>query len=94
MSSAARFQADELPPLLDAAAALGSFAAGLSTEALVLRAGYGDTDAAFAPAHAVIAPVDPAGSGDADLTVWPDWVGTVPTIDSRVEVTTPGDASP
>ena len=27
--------------------------------------------------------------GDADLTVWPDWVGTVPTIDSRVEVTTP-----
>ena len=27
--------------------------------------------------------------GEADLTVWPDWVGTVPTIDSRVEVTTP-----
>jgi hypothetical protein len=25
--------------------------------------------------------------GDAELTVWPDWVGTVPTIDSRVEVT-------
>ena len=28
--------------------------------------------------------------GEADLTVWPDWVGTVPTLDSRVEVTTPG----
>ncbi len=25
--------------------------------------------------------------GEADLRVWPDWVGTVPTIDSRVEVT-------
>ena len=24
--------------------------------------------------------------GEADLRVWPDWVGTVPTIDSRVEV--------
>ena len=27
--------------------------------------------------------------GESDLTVWPDWVGTVPTIDSRVEVSTP-----
>ncbi len=26
--------------------------------------------------------------GDAQLTVWPDWVGTVPTIESRVEITT------
>lgn len=25
--------------------------------------------------------------GDVDLIVWPDWVGTIPTIDSRVEVT-------
>src|SRR5689334_11252805 len=33
---------DELPPLLDAAAAPGSFAQGHSTEATVLRAGYGD----------------------------------------------------
>src|SRR5207248_5316189 len=32
-------EADELPPLLDAAATPGSFAAGLSTEAIVLRAG-------------------------------------------------------
>ncbi len=28
--------------------------------------------------------------GDAQLTVWPDWVGTVPTIESRVEIETPG----
>jgi aerobic carbon-monoxide dehydrogenase large subunit len=48
-------EAEEVPPVLDAAAAPGSFAAGLSTEALVLRAGYGEVDAAFASAHAVIA---------------------------------------
>jgi hypothetical protein len=28
--------------------------------------------------------------GDVDLQVWPDWVGTIPTIDSRVEVTVDG----
>jgi hypothetical protein len=28
--------------------------------------------------------------GDAELTVWPEWVGTVPTIESRVEVMTSG----
>ena len=27
------------------------------------------------------------GYGTADLVVWPDWVGTIPTIDGRVEVT-------
>jgi aerobic carbon-monoxide dehydrogenase large subunit len=48
-------EADELQPVLDAGAAPGSFAAGLSTEALVLREGYGDVDGAFASAHAVIA---------------------------------------
>src|SRR5207253_3632536 len=48
-------EADELPPLLDAEAAPGRFAAGLSTEALVMRAGYGEVDAAFAAAHAVVA---------------------------------------
>jgi CO/xanthine dehydrogenase Mo-binding subunit len=48
-------EAEELPVLLDAAAAPGSFAAGLSTEALVMRGGYGDVDAAFAAAHAVVA---------------------------------------
>ncbi|MEA2578188.1 MAG: hypothetical protein QOD78_1776 [Chloroflexota bacterium] len=32
--------------------------------------------------------------GESQLTVWPDWVGTVPTLDSRVEVTTSEAASP
>lgn len=33
--------------------------------------------------------------GEAELTVWPDWVGTIPTLESRVEVTAPGpEASP
>ncbi|MEA2577601.1 MAG: hypothetical protein QOD78_1189, partial [Chloroflexota bacterium] len=32
--------------------------------------------------------------GESQLTVWPDWVGTVPTLDSRVEVTTSEGASP
>src|SRR4029077_5289963 len=48
-------EADELTPILDASAAPGSFAPGLSTEAVVLRAGYGDVEAAFASAHAVVA---------------------------------------
>jgi len=48
-------EAEELAPILDAAAAPGSFAAGLPTEALVLREGYGDVDAAFASAYAVVA---------------------------------------
>ena len=46
---------EELAPVLDAAEAPRSFAPGLSTEALVLRAGYGDVEKAFAAAHAVIA---------------------------------------
>ena len=48
-------EADELAPILDASAVPGSFAPDLSTEALVLRAGYGDVEAGFAAAHAVIA---------------------------------------
>ena len=32
--------------------------------------------------------------GDAELTLWPDWVGTVPTLDSRVEVTVMGGTTP
>jgi aerobic carbon-monoxide dehydrogenase large subunit len=48
-------EADELTPILDASAPAGNFAPGLSTEALVLRAGYGDVEAAFAAAHAVVA---------------------------------------
>jgi aerobic carbon-monoxide dehydrogenase large subunit len=47
--------ADELRPILDASAAPGSFAPGQSSEALVLRAGYGDVETAFATAHAVVA---------------------------------------
>ncbi|HVH75847.1 MAG TPA: xanthine dehydrogenase family protein molybdopterin-binding subunit [Stellaceae bacterium] len=46
--------ADELPPTLDASAPADNFAPGLSTEASVLRAGYGDIEAAFASAHAVV----------------------------------------
>jgi len=48
-------EADELTPILDASAAPGSFAPGLSTEALVLRTGYGDVEAALASAHTVVA---------------------------------------
>ena len=48
-------EADLLEPILDASVAPGSFAPGLSTEALVLRAGYGDVDQAFAAAHGVVA---------------------------------------
>jgi carbon-monoxide dehydrogenase large subunit len=48
-------EADMLEPILDASGALGSFAPGRSTEALVLRAGYGDIEAAFAGAHAIVA---------------------------------------
>jgi CO/xanthine dehydrogenase Mo-binding subunit len=46
---------EELVPLLDARMDPGSFAPGISTEAVVMREGYGDVDAAFAAAHAVIA---------------------------------------
>src|SRR5438552_7002575 len=42
-------------PVLAADAPPGSFAPGQFTEALVLRAGYGEVDAAFAAAHAVVA---------------------------------------
>src|SRR4051812_25813994 len=48
-------EAEELPPLLDATASPGSFGPGVSTEALVMRAEYGDVDAAFAAAHAIVA---------------------------------------
>ncbi|MGE3783884.1 MAG: xanthine dehydrogenase family protein molybdopterin-binding subunit, partial [Alphaproteobacteria bacterium] len=47
--------AEELPPLLDAAAPPGGFAPGISTEALVMRAEYGEVDTAFASAHAIVA---------------------------------------
>src|SRR5438552_3670878 len=41
-------------PVLAADAPPGSFAPGQFTEALVLRAGYGEVDAAFGTAHAVV----------------------------------------
>jgi CO/xanthine dehydrogenase Mo-binding subunit len=47
--------AEELTPLLDAAAEPASFAPGLTTEAVVAREAYGAVDEAFATAHAVIA---------------------------------------
>ena len=48
-------EADELVPILDASAAPGSFAPGLSTQALLLSAGYGEVEAAFAAAHGIAA---------------------------------------
>ncbi|MGH7054313.1 MAG: xanthine dehydrogenase family protein molybdopterin-binding subunit [Stellaceae bacterium] len=47
-------EAEELLPIVDAGAAAGNFAPGLSSEALVLRAGYGDVAAGFAAAAAVV----------------------------------------
>jgi aerobic carbon-monoxide dehydrogenase large subunit len=47
--------ADHLPPVLEADAPPGNSATDHSTEALVLRAGYGEVDAAFAEAYAVVA---------------------------------------
>jgi CO/xanthine dehydrogenase Mo-binding subunit len=44
-----------LPPLLDAAAPPGDFGPGLHTEPTVVRKGYGDVEAAFRAAHAVVA---------------------------------------
>ncbi|HZT89215.1 MAG TPA: xanthine dehydrogenase family protein molybdopterin-binding subunit [Stellaceae bacterium] len=46
--------ANERPPLLDAAAAPATFTAGHSTEAAMLRAEYGDVEATFAAAYAVV----------------------------------------
>ena len=47
-------EAEELSPVLDAAAPPSSFAPGLTTEALVLRESYGEVDAAFASAHVIV----------------------------------------
>lgn len=56
-------------------------------------------DTAAIKAEIMGKPVDQARQilatyGESQLTVWPDWVGTVPTLDSRVEVTTSDGASP
>ncbi len=45
---------EEMPPLLDAAAEPAEFSPGHSTEAAIVRQGYGDIDAAIAQAHRVI----------------------------------------
>ena len=45
---------EPVPPLLDAVAPPGEFAAGLSTEAAIIEKRYGDLDAAFAAAHDVV----------------------------------------
>ena len=45
---------EELPVLLDATAEPGEFAPGRSTEATILKQGYGDVDAALRTAHIVV----------------------------------------
>ncbi len=46
---------EALPELLDADATPGEFAAGHSSEAAIVRKGYGDVAAAFAAAHEIVA---------------------------------------
>ena len=48
------FDIDELPVILDADGPTGDFADGLSTETAVILKQYGDLDAAFIDAHAVV----------------------------------------
>src|SRR5690349_7173612 len=48
-------ETDELPELISADAPPDEFSAGHSTEAAVVRKGYGDVAAAFAAAHATVA---------------------------------------
>jgi carbon-monoxide dehydrogenase large subunit len=45
---------EPLPPLLDARAEPGEFAPGRNTEAAYLTQGYGDVEAVFASAHAIV----------------------------------------
>lgn len=45
---------EELPALLDASATPGEFEPGRTTEPTLIRKGYGDIDAAFRAAHAVV----------------------------------------
>jgi carbon-monoxide dehydrogenase large subunit/6-hydroxypseudooxynicotine dehydrogenase subunit gamma len=53
-ADAVELEVETLPPVLDATGELGEFMPGLTTEPVVIRKGYGDVDAAFAKAHAVI----------------------------------------
>jgi CO/xanthine dehydrogenase Mo-binding subunit len=45
---------EELPPVMAADAPPGEFSPGLSTEPMTIAAGYGDVEAAFRAAHAVV----------------------------------------
>lgn len=47
-------EAEPLPAIVAADAPPGEFAPGLSTEAAIVRQGFGDVDAAFAAAHAIV----------------------------------------
>jgi len=49
-----KVEIDDLPVLLSAAQDIGEFEPGRSTEPTIVRKGYGDVDAAFEEAHAVI----------------------------------------
>ena len=54
-ADAVAVEIEALPELLAADAAPGEFAAGHSTEAAIVRKGYGDVAAAFATAHEIVA---------------------------------------
>jgi carbon-monoxide dehydrogenase large subunit len=47
-------EAEDLPVIVEADAPPGEFAAGLSTEAAIVAQGFGDTQQAFANAHAIV----------------------------------------
>lgn len=47
-------QIEVLPPLLDAHAEPAEFAPGINTEPTIIRKGYGDVEAGFSAAHAVV----------------------------------------
>jgi carbon-monoxide dehydrogenase large subunit/6-hydroxypseudooxynicotine dehydrogenase subunit gamma len=53
-SEAVHLEIDALPVLMSASEPPVEFAKGLSSEAIVLRQGYGDVDRAFATAHTVV----------------------------------------
>ena len=54
-ADAVTVEIEPLPELLAADAPPGEFAAGHSTEAAIVRKGYGDVASAFAKAHAIVA---------------------------------------
>src|SRR5581483_1882263 len=53
-AEAVELEIEALPPILDAEAAPGEFLPGHSTEPVVIRKGYGDVDAAFRVASAIV----------------------------------------